>query len=355
MNLDPFKEYLKIKDPDKRDKGYAWNTAIGLQAVDGLETSEYLRKAALDNIEGYITIEEAKDRMDSYYKENSSASLRTEEADKVSVRIAEILSEKAFTFSVAEYISIHKRLFEGIYKHAGKVRDYNITKKEWVLDGASVTYGSAMELKATLEYDINKEKSYNYSSKTRTEIVGHLARFIADLWQIHAFGEGNTRTTAVFFIKYLRTLGFDVTNDIFADNSWYFRNAMVRANYNDLQSGIRETTAFLEQFIDMLLYGETYELHNRNLHISAQKVNIDTQKVNIDTQNVNIGNFSAIVQEHIKNLSAAFGDGTIFGRADVMNVIGVKPTRASQIINQLATEGIIEPVRGHGKGKYKFK
>ena len=157
---------------------------------------------------------------------------RTEEADKVSSRIAEILSETAFSFSPNEYISIHRKLFQGIYKHAGKIRDYNITKKEWVLDGATVMYGSASELETTLEYDFSQERAFSYKGLSMDEIIHHLAVFISRLWQIRLiFGEGNTRTTAVFFIKYLRTLGFSVTNDIFAENAWYFRNALVRANY----------------------------------------------------------------------------------------------------------------------------
>jgi hypothetical protein len=161
MEKDPFKEYLKESEPDKASKGYAWSTAIGLQAVDGLQPSEYLINTAIQNIEGKITLKEAQDLIDNYYKEKSvhlSDDERTEEADKVSSRIVGILSESAFSFSPNEYIAIHRKLFQGIYQHAGKIRDYNITKKEWVLDGATVLYGSASELRATLEYDFSQEK-----------------------------------------------------------------------------------------------------------------------------------------------------------------------------------------------------
>lgn len=238
MEKDPFKEYLRESEPDKSGKGYAWSTAIGLQAVDGLKPSKYLIDTAIQNIEGKITMKEAQSLIDSYYEERPahlSDDERTEEADKVSFRIAEILSETAFSFSPNEYISIHRKLFQGIYKHAGKIRDYNITKKEWVLDGATVMYGSASELRATLEYDFSQEKDFSYKGLSMDEIIHHLAVFVSRLWQIHIFGEGNTRTTAVFFIKYLRTLGFSATNDIFAENAWYFRNALVRANYTNLQ------------------------------------------------------------------------------------------------------------------------
>ena len=237
MEKDPFKEYLREYEPDKVHKGYAWSTAIGLQAVDGLKTSKYLIDTAIQNIEGKITMKEAQSLIDSYYEERTvhlSDDERTEEADKVSSRIAEILSETAFSFSPNEYIAIHRKLFQGIYNHAGKIRDYNITKKEWVLDGATVMYGSASELRATLEYDFSQEKDFSYKGLSMDEIIHHLAIFISRLWQIHIFGEGNTRTTAVFFIKYLRTLGFVATNDIFAENAWCFRNALVRANYTNL-------------------------------------------------------------------------------------------------------------------------
>nr|WP_076389358.1 Fic family protein [Vaginimicrobium propionicum] len=271
MNEDPFKEYIRESEPDKREKGYAWYTAIGLQAVDGLKTSDYLAQTALRNINGEISFDEANALLQSYYEERSAKDLadRTEEADKVSARIAALLSERAFSFTPNEYLSIHRKLFSGIYSDAGETRDYNVTKKEWVLDGASVLYGSATELKATLEYDLSQEKQFSYRNLSMDEIIHHLAIFISRLWQIHVFSEGNTRTTAVFFIKYLRSLGFDVTNDIFAQNAWYFRNCLVRANYNDLKNGIHATTEFLELFLRNLLLNEDNPLNNRALHIGS--------------------------------------------------------------------------------------
>ena len=274
MDRDPFKEYIMQSEPEKRYKCYAWHIAIGLQAVDGLKPSKYLMDTAVKNIEGSISFDEAQELLNTYYEENPTADSndRTEEADKVSVRIAKILSEKAFSFTPNEYITIHRKLFTGIYKHAGKIRDYNITKKEWVLDGATVLYGSASELSATLDYDFLQEKNFSYKNLTMNEIIHHLAVFVSRLWQIHIFGEGNTRTTAVFFIKYLRTLGFDATNDIFAENAWYFRNAMVRANYNDLKNGIHETTEYLELFLRNLLLDENNALRNRDMHVSGKLV-----------------------------------------------------------------------------------
>ena len=370
MEKDPFKEYLRESEPDKAHKGYAWSTAIGLQAVDGLKPSKYLIDTAIQNIEGKITMKEAQSLIDSYYEERPVHLFddeRTEEADKVSSRIAEILSETAFSFSPNEYISIHLKLFQGIYNHAGKIRDYNITKKEWVLDGATVMYGSASELRATLEYDFSQEKDFSYKGLSMDEIIHHLAVFVSRLWQIHIFGEGNTRTTAVFFIKYLRTLGFSVTNDIFAENAWYFRNALVRANYTNLQKGIHETTEYLEMFLGNLLLNEQNELKNRNLHISGllneEKVDIQSEKVDIENEKVDIesmisakdNEFSVKTMVHIHRLFDGLGFDGIFGRSAVMELLELKSSGASKLLSNLVQADIIEPVSGHGKGKYKFK
>ena len=377
MGIDPFKEYLRESEPDKAYKGYAWSTAIGLQAVDGLKPSKYLIETAIQNIEGKITMKEVQKRIDSYYEERPMHLMegeRTEEADKVSSRIAEILSETAFSFSPNEYISIHRKLIQGIYEHAGKIRDYNITKKEWILDGETVMYGSASELMATLEYDFSREKNFSYRGLSMDEIIHHLADFISRLWQIHFFGEGNTRTTAVFFIKYLRTLGFSATNDIFAENAWYFRNALVRANYTNLQKGIHETTEYLEAFLRNLLLNEENELHNRDLHISetlkkekvdirAAKVDVRDKKVDIQDRKVDIesvlaekgGSFSIKTTVHIHRLFDKYGFDGVFGRGAVMELLDLKGSGASKLLSNLMQADIIEPVSGHGKGKYKFK
>ena len=370
MEKDPFKEYLRESESDKAHKGYAWSTAIGLQAVDGLKPSKYLIDTAIQNIEGKITMKEAQNLIDSYYEERPvhlSDDERTEEADKVSLRIAEILSEIAFSFSPNEYIAIHRKLFQGIYNHAGKIRDYNITKREWVLDGATVMYGSASELRATFEYDFSQEKDFSYKGLSMDEIIHHLAVFISRLWQIHIFGEGNTRTTAVFFIKYLRTLGFAATNDIFAENAWYFRNALVRANYTNLQKGIHETTEYLELFLRNLLLNEQNELQNRNLHISGllNKEKVDIQGVKVDIQGAKVdiesvlsakgSDFTVKTTVHIHRLFEKFGFDGVFGRSAVMELLELKSSGASKLLSNLVQADIIEPVSGHGKGKYKFK
>lgn len=381
MEKDPFREYIKQSEPEMRDRGYAWHTAIGLQAVDGLAPSKYLVETAIQNIEGHITIDQAEQLLDSYYEENSKDDNkdRTEEADKVSIRIAKILSENAFSFAPTEYIAIHKRLFDGIYNHAGKVRDYNITKKEWVLDGETVIYGSASELQATLEYDFSVEKNFSYKGLSKDEIISHLAFFVSRLWQIHVFAEGNTRTTAVFFIKYLKTLGFDVTNDIFAENAWYFRNALVRANYNNLKKNIHGTTEYLEMFLRNLLLDEKNSLHNRAMHISGifdnfekqdigkgkqdiqgSKQDIQRQKQDFDVVNLfktelEGTNFSTKTIRNIEALYDKYGNKTVFGRSDIIDVLKITASPASELINKLLKSGIIIPVNGMGKGKYMFR
>lgn len=376
MNQDPFQEYMRDSEPDKREKSYAWRTGIGLQAVDGLKTSDYLLHTAVRNIEGEITFQEANALLQSYYEAHPSSDFedRTEEADKVSVRIAELLSEKAFGFTPQEYISIHRKLFAGIYSHAGRLRDYNITKQEWVLDGASVLYGSATELRATLDYDFSEERNFSYKGLSMDEMIHHLAVFLSRLWQIHIFGEGNTRVTAVFFIKYLRSLGFEATNDVFAENAWYFRNALVRANYNDLKKGIHETTAFLELFLRNLLLNEHHPLRNRTLHISwsndeamkpdigevkpdieSEKPDIDEKKPDIEAAKPNsMAEFLPKTVGNIRKLREAFPEGAIFGRTEVMKVLDLKTSGASELLMKLRKSGIVEAVSGQGKGKYRF-
>ena len=267
MHKDPFEEYIRQGEASQYEKAQAWKTAIGLQAVDGLTPSAYLVDLAKKNIEGQMSLQALHTLLENYYESYPNQQDRTAEADIVSLRISELLLEKAFSFTPNEYLSIHRQLFTDIYPHAGSIRDYNITKKEWILDGDTVTYGSVSELGTTLLYDIEQEKEFSYANLDISETIRHLATFVARLWQIHVFGEGNTRTTAVFFIKYLRTLGFTVTNDMFANYAWYFRNALVRANYQNLKLGVYRTTEYLECFLRNLLLDEDHELSNRSMHI----------------------------------------------------------------------------------------
>ena len=367
MTKDPFEEYIRHIEADKKEKSYAWQTAIGLQEVDGLKPSQYLISTAIKNIEGEISIDTAEQWISQYYEENPSLTSenRTEEADKVSVRIAKLLSEPAFSFNANQYLAIHKYLFKDIYSHSGQIRTYNITKKEWVLEGKTVVYGMASELKNTLEYDLSQEKNFSYRGLSLEEIMTHLATFIARLWQIHVFEEGNTRTTAVFFIKYLKILGFNVTNDIFAENSWYFRNALVRANYNNLAKGVYETNEYLLLFLRNLLLGENNLLSNRQLHINSsqflEKQDIEKQKQDIEHKKQDIEQspdektrYSEKTQKHITALSQILAN-RIFSRIDVMNTLHLSASASSELIKKMLEMKVIEKVAGQGKGKYRFR
>ena len=257
-------EYIKQGEPGKTEKSEAWRTAIGLQAVDGLKTSDYLLDTAKEHIEGNISIDEAQKRIQSYYEqrtERTEIEDATKEADIVSARITKLLGEKSFQFSPAEWMTIHRRLFEGVFKHAGQVRPYNITKKEWVLNGDTVIYADYNSIRDTLDYDFATEKQFSYEGLSVEAAVRHLAKFASDIWQIHPFCEGNTRATAGF-----------------QKNSWYVRNALVRANYNNLQKGVHSTTKFLEMFFGNLLLDTNYELKNRYMHVDYIETN-DSQSI----------------------------------------------------------------------------
>ena len=263
-------EYIRQGEPEQAEKSEAWQIAIGLQQVDGLYTSAYLLDTAKEHIEGKITITEAQQRIHNYYEQRidrKELEADTKEADVVSARIAQLLGEQSFQFSPIEWKMIHRRLFEGIYDHAGQFRTYNISKNEWVLNGNTVTYASWNAIKETLEYDFKQEKAFSYEGLSMQDAVKHLAKFTSDIWQVHPFAEGNTRAIAVFMIKYMRTFGLQVENEAFKTYSWYFRNALVRANYNDWKNGIYATPKYLEQFFSNLILGTEYTLKNRYLHI----------------------------------------------------------------------------------------
>ena len=356
--MNDFEEYIRQSEPHKREKGYAWQTAIGLQAVDGLKPSEYLKEKARQHIEGDITIDEVKQLVDSYYKSKvarSSSEDRTEEADKVSARITEILSENTFTFSPIEYLAIHRHLFEGIFSHAGQIRDYNITKNEWVLKGATVLYASAGSIRETLEYDFSQEKIFDYKNLNIDEASRHIARFVSGIWQIHAFGEGNTRTTAVFTIKYLHTFGFNFSNETFANHSWYFHNALVRANYNDLTKGVYATTEFLEKFFRNLILNEQNELKNRNLQIdeiekeaiqSAKQTDMDIPKCKNCTLDCTLEEIAVL--NYLKEKPNAT-------QKEIAQHIGKSERTVKSMTVNLSERGIIERKNGRRNGFWEIK
>ncbi|MCR5561609.1 MAG: Fic family protein [Bacteroidales bacterium] len=286
--MSEFDAYIRQGEPGRKERAAAWQTAIGLQDVDGLKPSAYLIDAAKKHIEGDITIDDVKQMLDSYYKSRTARSEmeneRTEEADKVSARIEELLTEKSFSFTPEYLARIHRHLFQGIFKFAGRYRDYDITKREWVLGGDTVLYASSSMVSETLNYNFSQEKMVNYAVLDSDEAIEQMAKFISGIWQIHPFGEGNTRTTAVFTMKYLQSFGFEVKNDMFKSHSWYFRNALVRANYNNYPKGIQATDEYLVLFFRNLILGEKNTLKNRDLLTGAlQSAIVPAPKCQNDT------------------------------------------------------------------------
>lgn len=322
-----FDEYIRQGEPQKKERAEAWRVAIGLQAVDGLKTSEYLQDTARRNIEGEITIDEARELVKEYYikkttHDNDDAD--KEEADRVSSNISKLLQTDAFTYSVAGLAAIHRAIFEGVFKHAGRFRDYDISKKEWVLRGDSVLYGRWQDLRMAIEYDLGQEHQFDYTGLNKDQMVEHLAKFVSGLWQIHPFGEGNTRTTAIFTIKYLRSQGFSVNNDMFERHSWYFRNALVRANYRNLEKGIGYEPIFLVRFFRNLLLGENHTLKNRYMMIDApEEWKMPDSKQSPDKLPDKLPDKFSTNNEYVKRLVEVVGHDEVTIK-DTLKVLGLK-------------------------------
>jgi len=355
-----FDSYILQSEPSKQEKGKLWQTAIGLQQVDGLTPSKYLYETAKRNIDGDITIEEAKQLIDSYYQSKEG---RTgddddkEEADKVSVRIREILAENTFSFTPDLLLSIHKRLFTGVFYKvkAGAFRVNNISKHEWVLDGESVLYANCDMIRQTLDYDFAQEKAFDYSNLTMEEKVKHLARFIANIWQIHPFGEGNTRTTAVFTIKYLNSLGFKVNNDPFEKHSWYFRNSLVRANYTNMTKGIYMNTEYLEKFFRNMLLGEKNELKNRYVHIRYNSTVVESVETTKNvTQKVTV-NVTVKLTENQKRILEEIKKNPFITQEELSNIVGITRKSINENMKKLQQNGIIERVGADRNGHWEIK
>ena len=367
-----FEEYIREGEPDKKEKSIAWSIATGLQQVDGLTPSPYLYETAKRNIEGEISIEEAKNLIDSYYEsrtERTQDDERTEEADKVSSRIAQILSEPSFNFSPSHLIAIHKRLFEGIFKFAGKIRDYDITKKEWVLNGDTVMYGASFELKAALDYDFEMERNFKYKGLSTDEIIKHITFFVSRLWQIHAFGEGNTRTTAVFTIKYLRSMGYKIDNTPFAQNSWYFRNALVRANYKNLKEGIEENPLYLERFFRNLILGENNELKNRYTHIDydeyIKKFGVNEKKsvqnLPVNDKNLPVNDTAKITQKITVKITVnqqkiidVIKENPFVTQEELSSIVGIARLNINKNMKKMQEQGIIKRVGADKNGHWEI-
>ena len=336
-------EYIKQGEPSRVEKTKTWETAIGLQDVDGLKPSKYLIKQAREHIEGNIDIEEVKTRIDEYYEVRGSRKnieKENEEADKVAARITELLSENAFNFAPTELLNIHKRLFKDIFDGAGEYRDYNFTKKEWVLNGDTVIYTPYETIKETLEYDFEQEKNFSYKDLSLDESIRHLCRFTSNIWQVHPFCEGNTRTTAVFIIKYLRTFGFNIKTQVFADNSWYFRNSLVRANYKNFEKNVYEDTSFLEKFFYNLLTESKHELKNRYAHIDF---------VQEEKQNDVKSNNQTLEEQAIINI---LKENSKAKQEEIASKINKSVRTVKKYMSEMQDKGLIERKNGKKNGEW---
>lgn len=349
--MNEFDEYIVHGEPGQKEKADAWQTAIGLQDVDGLKVSTYLLDTARQHIEGDISIDEARERIKVYYETKSGHDAVDEEGDKVSANIAKIIMEPSFAFSLIGLTSIHRRIFEDCFKFAGQLRTVELSKKEWVLGGeASVSYQPSIDLRQAIEHDLVKEKEYDYSDKPISEVIQHLARFIADLWQIHPFREGNTRTTAVFLIKYLRSMGIPATNDMFKEHSWYFRNALVRASYKGLN--ISPTTEFVERFLRNVILGEKNELRNRDMLVGAsrpktmpQSITTPNPKSQFDTLNCTLEELAVL---------KAIGDNPQITQTDIAKSIKKSASTVKRITSGLVEKGILIRRNGRRNGWWEI-
>ena len=338
-------KYIKQGEPNEVEKTKNWETAIGLQDVDGLKPSKYLLETAKEHIEGNIDIKEVENRINQYYKvldeRKSFESEDNEEADKVAVRIAEILSDKSFNFSPTELISIHQKLFSGVFKHAGKIRTYNFTKNEWVLNGDTVIYASYDTIMDSLKYDFEQEKNFSYKDLSFDDSIKHLCRFTSNIWQVHPFCEGNTRTTAVFIIKYLRTFGFNINDDVFAENSWYFRNSLVRANYKNFNANVFEDISFLEKFFYNLLSNANYELKNRYTHIDYAN----------DTISSMVNNKYTLEEQAIINIVK---DNPLIKQEEIAIKINKSVRTVKTLMSEMQNKGLIARKNGKRNGEWEI-
>ena len=270
FKLEDFGEYLNQGNPDIKEKAYVWAAALGLQATDGLRTSYEMRRTARQYIEGRLTIDEVRQHINEYYKSNPPATTdkeKEQEADKVACNIADVLFNKRLDFSTDGYLNLHRQIFDGVYDHAGQLRATDIVKSEWVLEKDTVFYLHWEELRMALDSNFQFERNQHYDELNKEDLLEWIAFFTAGIWHIHPFNEGNTRTIAVFSILLLRPLGYDIHTDIFADHSWYFRNAMVRANYMNELKHIHVNPDFLIRFYRNWMFGDQWDLRNRYLAI----------------------------------------------------------------------------------------
>ena len=246
-------EYIEIKSY-KSDLESKWEMAIGLQQVDDLTPSEYMKNLVKLNIKNKILLDELENRLKKYYDDLNDSYNRDEyECDFVSLRIMQILQNDMFYLTIDFYKYVHYFLFKDVYKFAGKFREVNISKNEKILNGNTVVYCDYNRIRDYLIYDFSDERQEDYKELNTSDKIISISNFTSCVWQVHPFMEGNTRTTAIFMIKYLKELGYNLNYSLFKDNSKYFRNALVKSNYSNVKLDIKENNSYLIRFYENLL------------------------------------------------------------------------------------------------------
>ena len=374
---DKFGKYYEATEPGRRERAYAWATAIGLQDVDGLKPSKYLIETAKRNIEGEITAAEARKLVDEYYetKIDHDVPADAREADKVAARIVAIVNAPGFRLSPEYYLGLHRQIFDGVFQHAGEIRSVELTKREWVLNGDSVEYELSCMIEKSLAYDFEQERKFRYKGLSGNAFIEHFAAFISGLWQIHPFREGNTRTAALFAIKYLKSMRYEVTNDLFAEKSWYFRNALVRANYSNRQLDVEKTSLPLEEFFKVLVFQEEIELKNRYLRIGADygssvakataglhRKNVGIKRsdvvINADDDVINVA--KDVVKENPlseaeEKAAKAILRGPKTTAVDLSTLLKVTPRQAQRVIASLKVKAGLKRRGGRKSGEWYFE
>ena len=364
-----FDEYKKVSEPNKQERAKNWGIAIGLQQVDGLTPSKYLVELAKENIEGKISLEKVHENLDRYYKTPEGKALGPDkhEADRVSAHITDLLRDPSFDFIPTTLCAIHNKLFYDVYPEwAGNIRKTNITKPEEILNGNTIGYGDKFLILDALRKKFDAESAFDYSGLDTREKIEHIAKFISGLWQTHPFREGNTRTIAVFTIKYLRSQGFEAGNEMFDKHSKYFRNALVRANYQNLATNVPYTMEYLNRFFGNLLLGENNRLDNADLQLSPVQTAIFTDKKGNIGKNTDkiaeitdkFGNLTdKIKSAELEFLAAIFdslADGAEITNARAQEISGKSAESVKKYFAALVAAGVLVAVGERKARKYKL-
>ena len=347
MTENPFSEYLKSGDPAARHRASAWSTAVGFHDITRTSVSGFLLEGARRNIEGSLGFPELEAEVGAFHRESGNETCARE--DLLTLRCAEELLKEEFSLTPEVLLGIHRGIFRGLSPEAGKYRTEDFSRKEWVLSDGVVKYGYTEGLPGYLSYDFSVEREVDYGQFTEDQIIRHVAYFIANLWQLHAFREGNTTVCTVFLIRYLKALSLYRDSDLFYRKSWYYRNALVRANYSDRRIAIFPSTEFLEMFLRSMICGEKQELRNRDMHLRAVGAGIHLPP----EMGKKVSRLSEKIAVHPKLLYSRFHDRS-FDLQDLREVTGLHKDRAEEISRILVDVGVLFSFEKENRLLFRF-